>query len=467
MAWEYDLVVIGGTCAGLQAAIAARVRHPQHPARVAIVISEPLAAESYWTTQTLSQFSHQLAHPPLGVEPLSPAAPLEAQAQVEAAEWVMATVGQLQAKYCPAYLAELGIDVVLGRGQFQAQPSLHFEVEGRGLRSRAYLIASSRPASDPQILGPSLGLNSADYLTPETWAGELLQAMASGQLRRQTWLVAGDQPSGIELAQVLARLGNRVTLVVPGQSLLPQEDGETVAWLQAQLEADGVAIITGSQITAVQSQGKGYEIEIQDPWGKMSLPVDRLLLCQTGAEQDDLNLNSLALRCGPQGIWVNDFLQTSHPQLYVCGDRLGGYGLFPIALQEANLAVYNALHLWKRRINYYSLVWGLATDPPWARVGWNQRQARQHYPGQILILNQKYHPLECSQFLGHSGFCQLVVHRNGRILGATIFGSGATELMPLIALALQQRLKISALETLAAGDPSLMAIVCQSASQGH
>lgn len=453
MACDYDLVVIGGTRAGLQAATQAR----GHQARVALVITEPLAAESLWATQALAKFTTQQVYA-LGS---TKAQILDRQA--EAKQSVTSTVNNLKGQFCPAYLAGMGIDVVWGSGQFYSQPGLQFEIEGRQLRSRAYLIASDRPAIAAQIPGLSQG----DYLTSETWVSDLLSSPLSEQFQQQHWLVIAEQPWAIESAQMLARLGQRVTLLVSGKSLLPQEDSESVAWLQAQLEAEGIAILTAGQIVGVQHQSQGYGIEVLYPWGNSCLSVDRLLLSQLGAAEDDLNLRSLSLRYEQQQIWVNAYLQTSHPQIYVCGDRLGGYSLSSIALHEASLAVHNALNRFqKRRIHYQSIAWGLGTDPEWARVGLNKRQAEQLYPGQFQILKQTYNSLDRPHLLAAtSGFCQLVVHRNGLILGATIWGTAAIEIMSVVALAIQQRLKISALEKLASGSPTLTEIVFQTASQ--
>jgi dihydrolipoamide dehydrogenase len=445
MARDYDLVIIGGTKAGLQAAIAA----VRQNARVALVAPLPFAAESAWANQALGKFTQDYDQTSWQADHH-----LELKARrAQAAQWISAQVASLKAEYAPAYLTSLGIDLITSFGQFQPQPKLHFFAAGRMLRSQAYLIASDRPEAG------ILGLSPGNYLTPDTLWPHLQKRL---QTDASKWLVVSDQPIGIELAQALTRLGEQVIIVIAGNSLLPQEDPQTVFWLQTQLEAAGISILTQTTLQAAKPAGEGWLVFLNS--AQKPLHVDQILVCQSGNGADVLNLDSIWVRYDQQRVWVNDRLQTSQPQIYACGDLLGGYTVSQITDQEASLAVYNALHRSKCRIDYRCLAWSLQTKPVWARVGMSETQARATYGADSV--EQANLTFAQRLLAGESPeLCQLVVHRNGLILGATILSPLAMELIQVVRLFLQQRLKVSALAKLATGSANSCEIVYQTAAK--
>jgi pyruvate/2-oxoglutarate dehydrogenase complex dihydrolipoamide dehydrogenase (E3) component len=459
MARDYDLVVIGGTRAGLQAAIAATCQNTRVAPRVALVAPQPIEAESAWAIQALIKFSQGFYSQSAWRADQS----LEQKDRAlkawrtQAIAWVNAKVAALKAEYSPAYLTGLGIDLILRAGQFQPRPELHFFADGRMLRSRAYLIASDRESLDAGIPGLSTG----DYLTPRTVWPYLQRLLQAGVASR--WLIIGDQPLAIELAQTLVRLGEQITVIVPGASLLVQEDPDAVFWLQAHLEAAGISILTQTTIREVKPVAEGWQVML-NPIGKF-LIVDQILVCQTENWADVLNLRSIWVRYDQQRVWVNDRLQTSQPQIYVCGDLLGGYTLPQIADWEANFVVDHTLHRSKTSFDYRCLPWSLQTSPVWARVGISEAEARKTYGTRAYMVEQA----NTTSNQGRSGsdaieFCKLVVARNGLILGATIFSPSAMGLIQVVGLSIQQRLKVSALAKLA-GSPHPCAIVYQTAAQ--
>ncbi len=460
MTRDYNLVIMGGTSAGLQAAIAAARQNVRVAPRVALVAPQPIAAESTWAIQALAKFSQDFFRGSFWrADQNFEQKDLELKTfRAQAAEWVSAKVATLKAQYSPAYLAGLGIDLINSPGQFQSRPELHFFADGRMLRSRAYLIASDRVCLDAGIPG----LCSDDYLTPSTVWPYLQKLLQTGTVSR--WLVIGDQPSAIELAQTLARLGEQVTMAVPGASLLAQEDPDAVFWLQAHLEAEGITILTQTTIQQVKPAGKGWRVQLDQ--ARKFLIADQILLCPTENWVDLLNLGSTWVRYNQQRIWVNDRLQTSQPQIYACGDLLGGYAMPQIAHQEASLAVHNALSPSKKRsIDYECLPWSLQTDPVWARVGMSETQARKTYGNKAYRVKQTDATFDQERLRSEAvQFCKLVVHQNGQILGATIFSPSAMELIQVVGLSLQQRLKVSALAKLA-GSTHPCEIVYQTAAQ--
>ncbi|MEO0843843.1 MAG: mercuric reductase, partial [Cyanobacteria bacterium J06643_5] len=158
-------------------------------------------------------------------------------------------------------------------------------------------------------------------------------------------------------------------------------------------------------------------------------------------------------------------LQTTNHRIYACGDVIGGYNLPNIANYEAKIAVKNALFFSKNKINYQFIPWGISTQPTFAQVGLTERQARNRYDkNDILVLRQYFKNLASAQLTDEtSGICKIIVRRNGEILGASLLGAESQELINIIALAISERIKINKLANLSPVYSSFSEIIEQTA----
>jgi len=442
MAAEYDLVIIGGSAAGLYAAVAAA----RLKARVALVGQHQLGESSFWFNKALTEagrIAYQVDSAVGGVyrnpERVGGTAAID-----QAMQWAEAVVASLTERDPQsgsiALLAASGIEVMAGTGEFQNHP-LAFSVNGRQLRARAYLIATGACTAKPQIEG----LQTAGYLT-----GEDIFSRFHSRQREPQWpqnlLVIGGGLVATELSQTFNRLGCNITMAVAEPGILAGEDAEATRLIQAQLEAEGVRIITHSPVSQVKSIGGKKWVQA----GTQALEADEILLGTGQRPQVEfLNLESVGVKLSPQGIWVNDKLQTSHPQIYACGEVIGGYPLPHVAKYEARIALRNALFWPIFRVKYRSIPWAVFSDPELARVGLTEAEAKRCYGQQIQVLRTFYKDNQRSRMRGETtGFCKIIVKRNGTILGAHLVGPVAAEGVHGIALAMQQRLKIKALADL-------------------
>ncbi|MGL5922946.1 FAD-dependent oxidoreductase, partial [Chroococcidiopsis sp.] len=187
-------------------------------------------------------------------------------------------------------------------------------------------------------------------------------------------------------------------------------------------------------------------------------------------ELEQLNLEAVGVKTQRDRLRLNQKLQTTNSHIYACGDAIGGYQFAHIANYEARIALHNALQnaLFSShyRVDYRNIPWLVSTDPPLARVGFTVAQARQKYGNDVLILQQYFKTLTLAQIQDEmTGICQLVVRRNGTILGGAIIGSQAGELINVIALAIAQKLKIDAIADLVSVYPSWGEILAQTASE--
>ena len=462
MAVDYDVVIIGGSPAGRYAAVAAK----QLRATVALV--EPPKEQEI--TSARSPLLDQLA--PHALTQLGRTQQLNDAAQFgihsshadavpsygnsvlwAAMQWAKTLVSNLEDQNSPTVLASLGVDVIVDNGQFHSVPHLAFAVDGRRLRARAYVIATgSRPAI-PDIEG----LQTTGYLT----ATDIWQPLTS-QKPPTSWVILGGDPSGIQFAQALTRLGLKVTLVVRRSHILAKEDPEVAQLLQATLEAEGVRVLTETPVTQVKRIDDKKWVQA----GKEAIETDEILLCagqQPNVEA--LNLEAVGVKSNRRRLLLNEKLQTTNPRIYACGDVIGGYQFANIANYEAKIALKNALFFPVFKVDYRSIPWAIFSAPQLARVGLTEAQAKRRYGNDVLVVRQYFKTVAAAQLSGETtGVCKLIVLGNGEILGASVVGPQAGELINVIALAINQRLKMGAIATLAPVYPSMSEILDQLAA---
>jgi pyruvate/2-oxoglutarate dehydrogenase complex dihydrolipoamide dehydrogenase (E3) component len=460
MAVDYDLVILGGSAIARYAA----ARAVQSYARVALV--EPLDRLNLpGNPQAASTNRHMLIQAAAIAQHIRQASLWGLGAGLTAPRldwktaiaWAQGVSENVQDQGSDGQsldlLAAKGVDVVLGQGEFRSQP-LGFSVGGRILQSRCYLLA---PATQP--LSPAIeGLAAIAPLTLETfWHLPTLP---------QRLILLGGNPQGIELAQALNRLGVQVTWISRDR-FLPHEDAEVAQLLQIQLQTEGVRLLPQTHIQQVRRSGEAIEVMTET----QRFSADALLLA-TAPQLDltTLNLGAIGVDWRPSGIPVNRRLQTSNRRIYACGEALGGYPLFSIARYEAAIALHNALFLPTAQVDYRHTPIALLTQPEFARIGLSeaaaQRAAQRGDRETPIVLRQFARTLTKAQIQNETtGFCKLIVRKNGEILGVHWVGAGASEAIGAIALAMRQNLSIEAIAQLPTLNPTAAELLQQTAQQ--
>ncbi len=464
MTVDYDLVIIGGSPAGFYAAAAAAALK----ARVALV-APPVPAGASEATYPISTHRQTLTYLGATAQQLREARQfgIHCSAQEEAArsisirfaeavQWAAGVSANLEEQHSLAVLASLGVDAIAGRGQFYPKPHLGFEVKERRLRSRAYLLATGSSPSMPEIEG----LEATGYLT-----GDEIAQKPKREQPPESLIVLGASPSGVELAQAFARLGSRVTLVTKSPHILPKEDPEAALLIQANLEAEGVRVLTKTAVT----QAKRIDEKKWVQAGNQAIEADEILL---GGGQvpnvESLNLESVGVTWHRQGIEVSEKLQTTNPRIYACSDFADGCQMAHLATYEADIAVKNALFFPWLKADYRGVPRAVFTDPQLARVGMTEPQAIARYGGDVVVLRQYFKAIARAQIAGQTtGFCKIIARRNGEILGVSVVGAQATELIHVFALAVREKIKVGAIASLPHVWPTFSEIAGQTAAEWH
>lgn len=420
---DYDLVIIGGSLAGHYAATKAIEQNK----KVALIEPEETTALfNLFFPHALSQIRQvegQFFIPPTYNSSLSWA---------EVKQWIKNTINNIEEQYAKAVLAALGIDVIVGQAEFNEESLI--KVNNRKLIARSYLIATG-------AISRTIGLETANYFTPSN-IGQQLDLTNVGK----DWVIIGGNPDSIAWAQILQRLGFNITLIVKTSQILPSLDADVSFLVQAILEADGVRVLTETPI----SQVKEIESKKWIQAGDRAIETDEIFISagyQPNIEK--LQLKNAKVKWNSRGIEVNSLLQTTNPQIYACGEVIGGYNSANINNYEAKIAIDNALFRAKTKVNYQSLPWGINLTPQIAQVGFNETQAKHLFKNDVMVSQQQFKSVAAGQLIAETtGIYKLVTRRNGQILGATIISPQARELINIIAIAIAQKLKANAIAQL-------------------
>ncbi|TMQ77628.1 FAD-dependent oxidoreductase [Candidatus Accumulibacter phosphatis] len=327
---------------------------------------------------------------------------------------------------------ELGVEVVEGSARivspWQVEVICH-DGTMQTLRTRSIVIAAgARP-----FVPPMPGIEEMGYLTSDT-------VWNLRQLPRRL-LVLGGGPIGSELTQTFARLGARVTQVERGPRIMPREDPEVSAMVAERFRAEGVQVLLNHQAKAFVIE-QGEKILIAEHEGKeLRIAFDVLLVALgRSANLTGYGLEELGIPSG-RTVEINEFLQTRYPNIYAAGDVAGPFQFTHTAAHQAWYAAVNALFapFRKFRADYSVIPWSTFVEPEVARVGINEQEAQDRG---IAYEVARYDIDDLDRAIADGeahGFIKvLTVPGKDRILGVTIVGEHAGDLIAEYVLAMKQ-----------------------------
>jgi pyruvate/2-oxoglutarate dehydrogenase complex dihydrolipoamide dehydrogenase (E3) component/uncharacterized membrane protein YdjX (TVP38/TMEM64 family) len=435
-AYDRNLVVIGAGAAGLVTAyIGAAVK-----AKVTLVESHKMGGDclnygcvpskALIKTATLARQIRHAAH--YGIA--------RAEAQVDFAqvmERVARVVRQIEPHDSVERYTQLGVDVVLGRARITSP--WHVEItkdDGttQTLATRSIVVATGAAPFVP----PLPGLDEVGYLTSDTLWG-------LRDLPRRL-LVLGGGPIGCELAQAFARLGSQVTQVEQLPRVLAREDDEVSALAQRALEADGVTVRTATKALRCERRGGEKCLVTEAGGAEQAIAFDALLVAVgRSARLTGFGLEALGIPVG-RTVQTNQYLQTIYPNILAAGDVAGPFQFTHTAAHQAWYASVNALFgsLKKFAADYRVIPAATFIDPEVARVGLNEQEAKAQG---VAYEVTRYGIDDLDRAIADSaahGFVKVLTEPGrDRILGATIVGEHAADLLAEYVLAMKHGLGLN------------------------
>jgi pyruvate/2-oxoglutarate dehydrogenase complex dihydrolipoamide dehydrogenase (E3) component len=338
----------------------------------------------------------------------------------------------------------LGVRVIHGAARFIDRETVAVGAEFL-IKARRFVLATGSAPAIPAIPG----LDQVPYLTNAT--------IFDLAVRPKHLLVIGAGPIGLELAQAFQRLGSRVTVLEAGRPLA-KDDPECAAVVLAQLQREGVVVRAGVRIARVK-RGRGKIQLILQGDGEETIEGDQLLLAAGRQPNvDNLDLPAAGIAYGPRGVMVDKRLRTKNKKVYAVGDVGGGPQFTHVANYQAGLVIRHALFRLPVRANDAAIPWVTFTDPELAHVGLTQAQARERHRA-VRVLRWPYHENDRAQTeRATKGHIKVVTSKGGKILGATIVGAAAGELITTWTLAIARGLNIRAMAAIVVPYPTLAEI---------
>ncbi len=435
----YNLVVIGAGTAGLVTAAGAAMLG----AKVALVEKHLMGGDctnvGCVPSKTMIRSARAVADVrqahrfgvkvPDGVE-VDFAAVMERLRRVRAEISANDSVQRMQEKY--------GVEVFLGEAHFSGPDTI--EVDGTTLRFKKAAIATG---SSPVEL-PVEGLAEVGYLTNET--------VFSLTERPQRLAVIGGGYIGCELAQTFRRLGSEVVLLQKGDHILKRSDPDVSKLMQQVFQAEGIELALNAKIQRVGRQGDqkliGYELDGQP---KLTTVDEILVGVGRSPNISGLNLEAVGVEADPKkGILIDDYLQTSNPQIYAVGDVCMKWKFTHAADAAARILIQNALFAVKgvgrRKLSSLVMPWCTYTDPEIAHVGITADQV-QEQADHIRTLHVALADVDRAIVDGETaGFIKIHVKKGSdKILGATLVARHAGEMINEITLAMVGELGLGAI----------------------
>ncbi|HYD96577.1 MAG TPA: FAD-dependent oxidoreductase [Noviherbaspirillum sp.] len=336
----------------------------------------------------------------------------------------------------------LGVEVVQGRATIVSPWEV--DVNGRRIATRAIVIA----AGAQPIVPPIPGLEETGYVTSDTlWSLTALPARL---------VVLGGGPIGCELAQAFASLGSQVTQIERGSRILSREDSEAAEYVMRSMRADGVQILTGHEAIRCEREGDSRRLvvrrvddgKVNAGQAEKAIEFD-VLLCAVGRvpRTEGYGLEELGIPLtARKTIETDATLQTLYPNIYACGDVAGPYQFTHTASHQAWYAAVNALFgQFKRfKADYRAIPRTTFTSPEVAHVGVSEQDAKEQ---QLAYEVTKYDLADLDRAIADdaaNGFVKvLTAPGKDRILGVTIVGEHAGELLAEFVLAMKHGLGLN------------------------
>ena len=438
--FDRNLIVIGGGAAGLVTSyIAAAVK-----AKVTLVEAHKMGGDclNYGCVPSKAiiksaRLAHTIRHGEhYGLENLTPTFSFRN---------VMARVHEVIRHVAPHDSIErytrLGVEVLEGYATIIDPWTVEIKLNNGGtqrLTTRSIVIATgARP-----VVPPLPGLEEVGYLTSDTMWRELAKLDAPPA----RLVILGGGPIGCELSQSFARLGSQVTQVEMASRIMIREDEDVSALARDALTRDGVLVLTEHKALRCEKEGERKFIVLEHKNIELRIEFD-VLLCAVGraACLSGYGLEALGIET-QRTVITNDYLETLYPNIFAAGDVAGPYQFTHTAGHQAWYAAVNALFGdFKRfKVDYSVVPWATFIDPEVARVGLNEQDAREKgIPYEITRFGLADLDRAIADGTTHGFIKVLTVPGKDRILGVTIVGEHAADLLAEFVLAMKHRLGLN------------------------
>ncbi|WP_095587561.1 dihydrolipoyl dehydrogenase family protein [Actibacterium ureilyticum] len=332
----------------------------------------------------------------------------------------------------------LGVQVIEAYGQFISPTEL--QAGDTVVTARRFVIATG---SSP-LVPPIPGVEDVTVHTNET--------IFDLRARPDHLLIIGGGPIGLEMAQAHRRLGSKVT-VIEGDRALGKDDPELATIVLDKLRGEGIEIHEGQMAAQIGKAGQGVFVQTKD--GTRFEGSHLLMAVGRKPNIDRLNLDAAGVETTRAGVKVGADLRSTNKRIYAIGDVAGGLQFTHVAGYHAGVVIRPILLGLPAKARTDHIPWVTYTDPELAQIGLTEAQARDAHGDKLTVARFDYAGNDRAIATGKTAGLIKVMVVGGRPVGASIVGAQAGELIGIWALAIANRLKMSAIANMVAPYPTL------------
>lgn len=428
--YDFDAIVIGGGAAGLTASgIAANFG-----AKTMMIEKDRLGGDCTWTGCVPSKALLKAGKVARHIRKASDYGLMDGEPNINFKKLIRHVHTIREDIYedadAPENFEAMGIEVVKGMAYFTDTHALNIELgsgETRVVTSKYFFICTGASAFVP----PIDGIDSVDYLTNES-------LFEIEELPKELVIIGGG-PIGSEMAQAMNRLGSKVTVVDMADRIMLNDDPELAGMLHDRLKAEGIEYVLGAQVKKMGSEQGRVNIYVE-VGGEAKKVSGTNLLMATGrrANINGLNLEAAGVKFSKNGIEVNGKCRTNKSHIYACGDVTGGYQFTHMSEHTAKVAATNALLKFPMKVDSGHVPWCTYTDPELGHVGATEKQLKENG---TAFETYRFPFSKVDRAVTESegeGLIKVFAKKwNGKILGASVLGTNAGEMISEYAVAMK------------------------------
>ncbi len=344
-------------------------------------------------------------------------------------------------------MKESGVEVITGEAMIQGKTD-----EGNILIQCAEQVYEAKNllvcTGSESVIPPIPGVNETEYWTSR-------EALQSKELPASLIIIGGGV-IGMEFASFFNSMGTEVQVVEMLDEILGPMDKELSDMLQAEYAKRGVKFYLGHKVTGIH----GQEVTVEKDGESFTLHGEKVLL-SVGRRPvtKGFGLETLALEPYRNGIKVNEYMQTSLPNVYACGDITAFSLLAHTAVSEAEVAIDHILG--KARAMSYKAIPGVVyTNPEIAGVGKTEEELQASgTPYQVKKIPMAFSGRFVAENEMGNGVCKLILAEDGTLIGAHLLGNPASELIVIAGMAIEKGMKAEEIKSFVFPHPTVGEII--------
>jgi dihydrolipoamide dehydrogenase len=347
-------------------------------------------------------------------------------------------------KFPEIFLKKDGVRIIIGQGEILSPKKVKITSENGEeiIETKNILIATgSHPITIPGVEIKDPILDSDKMLELESKPKDLI--------------IVGGGIVGLEFATIFSNLGSKVTIVEMLPSLLPSEEPEVNNFLLSNLKKNGIEVLVDSKVTEISIVENCVNIKIKTPSEDVSKNADKVMMAIGRKPNIDREkLEAMGVKTTARGILVDDRMQTSVKNIWAMGDAVFPHLIANVAIKEGKIAASNIAGI-DSTMDYELIPRCCFTIPEVAAVGLTEKQAKnQGLEIETVKINFSFQNFRAMASNKPEGFVKVVALTDGTIIGATIVGASASDLITEFTLAIKNKMTVKEMSEIIYVHPS-------------